>query len=157
MNLRNYAILKGATNIISGVSMITLITLGILYMSFNNAYVFNNSGISVINNPVDGQHIEFILEGTRKHECILQNVHADAFGTNGISYRLDFSKKVYIRSDDYLGATTGTVDHQWALPVPNDMTSGLYRIHLWSEFECTYLIFKQTKTQIFDNISLTIE
>ena len=158
MNNRTYGLIKAATNVISGLSMATLIVLGVSFVSFNNAFVFNNAGIAVTNNPVTSGQINFILEGSRRHECVLTTVHSDAYDdATGKRFALDFARKVYIRSDDYLGATTGTVDHQWALPVPNDMTSGLYRIHLWSEFECTYLIFKQTKTQIFDNISLTIE
>ena len=137
--------------------MVTIVSLGILYMSFQNAFVFNNSGISVINNPVDEQHIEFILEGTRKHECTLQKVHADAYSEGGIIYGLDFARKIYIRSDDYLGNATGVVDHQWGVPKPDNMHPGVYRVTLYSEFDCVYLLFKKTKVQIFDNISLIIE
>ena len=152
-----FLIIKAALNIVSGISMVTIVSLGILYMSFQNAFVFNNSGISVINNPVDEQHIEFILEGTRKHECTLQKVHADAYSEGGIIYGLDFARKIYIRSDDYLGNATGVVDHQWGVPKPDNMQPGVYRVSLFSEFDCTYLIFHMTKTQIFDNISLIIE
>ena len=137
--------------------MVTIVSLGILYMSFQNAFVFNNSGISVINNPVDEQHIEFILEGTRKHECTLQKVHADAYSEGGIIYGLDFARKIYIRSDDYLGNATGVVDHQWGVPKPDNMQPGVYRVTLYSEFDCVYLLFKQHKSQMFDNISLVIE
>tara|TARA_B100000780_G_scaffold68387_1_gene45268 strand:+ start:3467 stop:3943 length:477 start_codon:yes stop_codon:yes gene_type:complete len=154
---KRFLVIKAALNIISGISMVAIVSLGILYLSFNNAFVFNNAGISVTNNPVTSPQIEFILEGTRKHECTLTRVHADAFSEAGMRYELDFERKVYIRSDDYLGASTGTVDHQWALPVPKDMTAGLYRISLYSEFECIYLMFKASKSQIFDNISLIIE
>lgn len=149
---------KAATNIVSGLSMATLIVLGVLYIAFQNAFVFNNAGIAVTNNPVTGDQINFILEGNRKHECTLKRVHSDAYDdTTGKSYQFDFARKIYIRSDDYLGSNTGIVDHQWALPVPDGMGPGVYRVSLYSEFDCVYLLFKRTKVQMFDNISLVIK
>ena len=158
MKHKKFIIIKAATSIISGISMTTLIVLGITYLGFTNAFVFNNSGIAVTNNPVNGGQINFILEGSRKHECTLTRVHSDAYNdATGERFPLDFARKVYIRSDDYLGSDTGEVDHQWAIPVPDDMQPGLYRVTLYSEFECVYLLFKKTKVQLFDNISLIIE
>ena len=158
MNNRTYGLIKAATNIISGLSMATLIVLGVSFVGFNNAFVFNNSGIAVTNNPVDNGQINFILEGSREHECILTKVHSDAFDdATGERFALDFARKVYIRSDDYLGSDTGIVDHQWAMPVPDNMPPGVYEVKLYSEFDCVYLLFKQHKSQMFDNISLIIE
>jgi hypothetical protein len=158
MNDKTFRIIKAATNVISGMSMATLIILGVLYIGFNNAFVFNNAGIAVTNNPVTGDQINFILEGSRKHECTLTRVHSDAFDdTTGESYQFDFARKIYIRSNDYLGSDTGIVDHQWAMPVPEGMGPGVYRVSLYSEFDCVYLLFKRTKIQMFDNISLVIE
>jgi hypothetical protein len=158
MSDKTFRIIKAATNVISGMSMATLIILGVLYIGFNNAFVFNNAGIAVTNNPVTGNQINFILEGSRKHECTLTRVHSDAFDdTTGESYQFDFARKIYIRSNDYLGSDTGIVDHQWAMPVPEGMGPGVYRVSLYSEFDCVYLLFKRTKIQMFDNISLVIE
>ena len=158
MNDNTYRILKAATNIISGLSMATLIVLGVSFVSFNNAFVFNNSGIAVTNNPVNSGQINFILEGSRAHECVLTRVHSDAYDdATGERFELDFARKIYIRSDDYLGSDTGIVDHQWAMPVPDGMGPGVYRISLYSEFDCVYLLFKATKIQMFDNIVLIIE
>ena len=158
MNDKTYRILKAATNIISGLSMATLIVLGVSFVSFNNAFVFNNSGIAVTNNPVNSGQINFILEGSRRHECTLTRVHSDAYDdATGERFELDFARKIYIRSDDYLGSDTGIVDHQWAMPVPDGMGPGVYRISLYSEFDCVYLLFKATKIQMFDNIVLIIE
>ena len=158
MKDKTYGLLKAATNIISGLSMATLIVLGVSYIGFNNAFVFNNSGIAVTNNPVTGKQIEFILEGSRKHECVLTQVHSDAYDdATGERFALDFARKVYIRSDDYLGSDTGVVDHQWGIPQPDDMQPGVYRVTLYSQFDCVYLLFKKTKVQIFDNISLIIQ
>ena len=158
MNNRTYGLIKAATNVISGLSMVTLIVLGVSFVSFNNAFVFNNAGIAVTNNPVTSGQINFILEGSREHECILTKVHSDAFDdATGERFALDFARKVYIRSDDYLGSDTGIVDHQWGVPKPDDMQPGVYRVTLYSQFDCVYLLFKKTKVQIFDNISLIIE
>ena len=158
MNDKTYRILKAATNIVSGLSMATLIILGVSFASFNNAFVFNNAGIAVTNNPVTGSQINFILEGSRRHECTLTRVHSDAYDdATGESFEFDFARKIYIRSNDYLGSDTGIVDHQWAMPVPDGMLPGVYRITLYSEFDCTYLLFKKRKIQMFDNISLIIE
>ena len=116
------------------------------------------AGIAVTNNPVNVGQINFILEGSRRHECTLTRVHSDAYDdATGERFELDFARKIYIRSDDYLGSDTGIVDHQWAMPVPDDMQPGVYRISLYSEFDCVYLLFKKTKIQMFDNIALIIE
>jgi hypothetical protein len=158
MNDKTYRLVKAATNVISGLSMATLIVLGVSFVGFNNAFVFNNSGISVTNNPVTDDQINFILEGNRRHECTLTRVHSDAYNDDtGESYEFDFARKIYLRSDDYLGSGTGIVDHQWAMPKPDGMGPGVYRVTLYSEFDCTYLLFKKTKIQMFDNISLVIE
>ena len=153
-----HKIIKAVLNVVSGISMAVIVSLGILYIGFNNAFVFNNAGIAVTNNPVTGDQINFILEGSRRHECILTKVHSDAFDdATGERFALDFARKVYLRSDDYLGSDTGEVDHQWGVPTPDNMYPGLYRVTLYSEFECVYLLFKKTKVQMFDNISLIIE
>jgi hypothetical protein len=158
MKDKTYKIIKAATNIMSGLSMAALIILGVSYIGFNNAFVFNNAGISVTNNPVTGDQINFILEGSRRHECTLTRVHSDAYDdATGERFELDFARKIYIRSDDYLGSDTGVVDHQWAIPVPDGMGPGVYRVTLYSEFDCVYLLFKQPKVQMFDNIALIIE
>jgi hypothetical protein len=158
MNDKTYRLVKAATNIVSGISMATLIILGVSYIGFKNAFVFNNAGIAVTNNPVDSGQVNFILEGSRRHECTLTRVHSDAYDdATGESFEFDFARKIYIRSDDYLGSDTGIVDHQWAMPVPDGMGPGVYRVTLYSEFDCVYLLFKATKVQMFDNIALIIK
>ena len=158
MNDKTYRLVKAATNIVSGISMATLIILGVSYIGFKNAFVFNNAGIAVTNNPVDSGQVNFILEGSRRHECTLTRVHSDAYDdATGERFEFDFARKIYIRSNDYLGSDTGIVDHQWAMPVPDGMVPGVYRVTLYSEFDCVYLLFKATKVQMFDNIALIIE
>jgi len=132
-----HKIIKAVLNVVSGISMAVIVSLGILYIGFNNAFVFNNAGIAVTNNPVTGDQINFILEGSRRHECVLTKVRSDAYDdATGERFALNFARKIYIRSNDYLGSDTGIVDHQWGVPVPDDMYPGLYRVTLYSEFEC---------------------
>ncbi len=158
MKTKTFKIIKAATNVTSGLSMATLIVLGVMYISFTNAFVFNNSGISVTNNPITGDQINFILEGSREHECLLTRVHSHATNNEtGEIFDFDFNKKVYLRSGDYLGNATGAVDHQWGVPRPKDMPAGVYEAYVYSEYDCVYLLFKKHKVQIFDNISLIIE
>ena len=157
-NEQLHTLTRTMLNMASGISMVTLIVLMVTYLQFNNAFVFNNAGIAVTNNPVTGDQINFILEGSRRHECTLTRVHSDAYNdATGERFGLDFARKIYIRSDDYLGSDTGVVDHQWAIPVPDGMGPGVYRVTLYSEFDCVYLLFKQSKVQMFDNIALIIE
>ena len=57
---KKFIITKAIANIISGLSMVTIIGLGVAYMSFDNAFVFTDTEISVTNNPVTkDQDIEF--------------------------------------------------------------------------------------------------
>ena len=99
MNNKTYGLLKAATNIMSGLSMAALIILGVTYIGFNNAFVFNNAGIAVTNNPVNDGQINFILEGNRTHECVLTRVYSDAYSSEtGEKFELDFARKIYIRS-----------------------------------------------------------
>ena len=51
--------------------------------------MFNNAGISVTNNPVTGDRIDFILEGSRRHECTLTRVHSDAYDDNDTGEKFD--------------------------------------------------------------------
>ena len=96
MNDKTYRILKAATNIVSGLSMATLIILGVSFASFNNAFVFNNAGIAVTNNPVTGDQINFILEGSRRHECTLTRVHSDAYDdATGESFEFEVLMRLY--------------------------------------------------------------
>lgn len=158
MKDNTFKIIKAATNVTSGLSMAALIVLGVMYISFTNAFVFNNSGISVTNNPVTGDQINFILEGSREHECVLTRVHSHAINNEtGEIFDFDFDKKVYLRSDDYLGNATGVVDHQWGIPRPENMPAGVYEASLYSEFDCVYLLFKKSKVQMFNDIVLIIE
>ena len=64
-----FKIIKAIANVASAVSMVTLITLGIAYMSFDNDFVFKDVKIEVVNKPVNSyRDIEFIMIGYKKFE-----------------------------------------------------------------------------------------
>ena len=96
MGDRKYLIIKAIANVISGISMVTLITLGVMYMSFDNAFVFQDVKIEVVNNPVThGHDIEFMMIGTKKHECNSKTVYGMAYHADGHTHRLDKFTKQY--------------------------------------------------------------
>jgi len=155
-NLKKYMIVKAILNVISGISMVTIITLGIMYMSFDNAFVFQDVEIEVVNNPVtDGQDIEFYMVGSKKYECNSTAVYGVAHAIDGShSHNLGTFTKRYIQN-----TTPGNeVENGWHMAVPVDMIQGgEYRVSMTGEFECIHLIFKTAKKQTFDNIYLNVE
>ena len=156
MNLKQYAILKAATNIISGFSVVTLIVLGVAYLSFKNAFVFQDINIEITNNPITGdKDIEFAMIGYKKHECASKAVYGVAYAEDGShSHKLDAFSKQYIRNT----RPGESVPNSWSMEVPDDMREGgRYRVSMTGEFVCNYLIFTQHKTQTYDNILLIVE
>lgn len=154
MNDYQKILLRAATNIISGISMVTLITLGILYVSFSNAFVFQDIKIEITNNPVSQkQDIEFMMIGSKKHECNSTAVYGIAYSDHGESVKLDRFSKQYIRNVH----PGEPMPNHWAMILPDDMKLGEYRVSMTGEFICNYLIFQETKSQTFDNILLVVK
>lgn len=155
MNLKQYVLLKAATNVISGISMVTLVCLGVAYMSFNNAFVFNDTHINIVNNPVgQGRDIEFYMVGSKKHECNSTAVYGVAYAEDGHMHQLNTFTKRYIQNT----APGDKVENGWEMRAPTDMVKGgIYRVSMTGEFVCNYLIFQTTKSQTFDNIFLEID
>ena len=156
MTTKKYIITKAIANIISGLSMVTIITLGIMYMSFDNAFVFQDTQINVVNNPIEkGQDIEFYMVGSKKYECNSTAAYGVAHAVDG-SHSHDLNKftKRYIQNT----APGDRVENGWHMAVPEHMfKGGEYRVSMTGEFECVHLIFKTQKSQTFDNIYLVIE
>jgi hypothetical protein len=143
-------------NIISGCSLATLIILGVLYMSFNNAFVFTDTHISVTNNPVTAEKdIEFFMVGSKKYECNSTAAYGVAHAVDGShSHNLDTFTKRYVQNT----APGDRVENGWHMAVPSDMIhGGEYRVSMTGEFECVHLIFKTYKKQEFDNIYLKVD
>lgn len=152
----NRSILKAMANIASGLSMVTLITLGVAYMSFDNAFVFHNVKIEIVNNPVtEEEHIEFIMIGTKKHECASTEVYGIAYSTaDNHTHRLDKFQKQYVRNT----RPGEPIPNQWTMIVPDDMKhGGEYRVSMTGNFICNHLIFQTEKSQTYDNILLVVE
>jgi len=135
--------------------MVTLITLGIMYMSFDNAFVFTDTEIGITNNPVTAEKdIEFYMVGSKKYQCNSIAVYGVAHAIDGShSHNLDTFTKRYIQAT----APGERVENGWHMKIPNDMVAGgEYRVSMTGEFECIHLIFKTHKVQEFDNIYLKV-
>jgi len=155
MTNKRYIITKAIANVISGLSMVTIITLGIMYMSFDNAFVFQDVKIEVVNNPIE-QHddIEFMMIGSKKFECASTKVYGIAYSDDGHIHRLDKFTKQYTRN-----TSPGIAKpNQWSMAVPDDMIiGGEYRVSMTGVFTCNHLIFQTEKTQTYDNILLIVK
>ena len=153
---KKFILVKAMTNIISGLSMVTIISLGIMYMSFDNAFVFTDTKISVVNNPIEqDQDIEFYMVGSKKYQCNSTAAYGVAHAVDGShSHNLSTFTKRYIQAT----APGERVENGWHMRVPNDMShGGEYRVSMTGEFECIYLIFKTQKSQEFVNIYLKVD
>ena len=143
-------------NIISGFSLATLIVVGVLYMSFDNAFVFTDTHISITNNPVTAeQDIEFYMVGSKKYECNSTAAYGVAHATDGShSHDLNTFTKRYVQNT----APGDRVENGWHMAVPEHMKEGgEYRVSMTGEFTCIHLIFKTHKIQVFDNIYLKVD
>ncbi len=156
MTPKTYYLLKASTNVISGLSMVTIICLGIMYMSFDNAFVFTDTEISVTNNPVtEDRDIEFFMVGSKRYECNSTAAYGVAHAVDGShSHNLDTFTKRYVQNT----APGDRVENGWHMKVPDDMVhGGEYRVSMTGEFECVHMIFKTHKKQEFDNIYLKVD
>jgi len=155
MTNKRYIITKAIANVISGLSMVAIITLGIMYMSFSNAFVFQDVKIEVTNNPVTKEeNIEFMMIGSKKHECNSTRVYGVAYHADGHKHKLDKFEKQYLRNT----RPGEPVPNQWTMIIPEDMVhGGEYRLSMTGEFLCNYLIFQTEKSQTYDNILLIVE
>ncbi len=146
---------KAILNVISGLSMVTIITLGIMYMSFDNAFVFTDTEISITNNPITAERdIEFYMIGSKKYECNSIAAYGVAHAIDGShSHNLDTFTKRYVQNT----APGDRVENGWHMAVPEYMAKGgEYRVSMTGEFDCVYMIFKTHKIQVFDNIYLKV-
>ena len=155
-SLKRYMYIKAMLSVMSGLSMVTIISLGIAYMSFDNAFVFTDTHIGVTNNPVTkDKDIEFYMVGSKKYQCNSTAVYGVAHAVDGShSHNLTTFTKRYIQAT----APGEAVENGWHMKVPQDMQrGGEYRVSMTGEFECIYLIFKTHKVQVFDNIYLKVD
>tara|TARA_B100001059_G_C17536827_1_gene428384 strand:- start:10 stop:489 length:480 start_codon:yes stop_codon:yes gene_type:complete len=153
---RKFILKKAILNLISGLSMVTIICLGIMYMSFDNAFVFTDTEISVTNNPVTAdQDIQFFMVGSKRYECNSTAAYGVAHAVDGShSHDLNTFTKRYVQNT----APGDRVENGWHMAVPKHMQKGgEYRVSMTGEFTCVHLIFKTHKKQEFDNIYLKVD
>ena len=153
---KKFIIIKAILNIISGISLATIISLGIAYMSFDNEFVFTDTEIGITNNPVTAeQDIEFFMVGSKKYQCNSTAAYGVAHAIDGShSHQLNTFTKRYVQNT----APGERVENGWHMKVPNNMTEGgEYRVSMTGEFTCVHMIFKTHKKQEFDNIYLKVD
>jgi len=140
-------------NILSGISLATLIIMGVTYLSFKNTNVFQDVKIEIVNNPVSGHDdIVFHMQGFKPYECASTDVYGEAFSADGShSHKLTTFTKQAIRN-----TRPGVeVPNAWAMERPKDMNKGgRYFVTMTGEFICNHWAFKVPKTQSYHNILL---
>jgi hypothetical protein len=155
-SLKQYMYVKAMLNVISGLSMVTIISFGIAYMSFDNAFVFTDTEIGISNNPVTKDNdIQFFMIGSKKYQCNSTAAYGTAHAVDGShSHDLNTFTKRYVQNT----APGERVENGWHMAVPEHMKKGgEYRVSMTGEFECVHLIFKTQKVQVFDNIYLKVD
>ena len=133
-SLKQYMYVKAMLNVISGLSMVTIISFGIAYMSFDNAFVFTDTEISITNNPVTkDQDIEFFMVGSKKYECNSTAAYGVAHAVDGShSHDLNTFTKRYVQNT----APGERVENGWHMAVPKHMQKGgEYRVSMTGETE----------------------
>lgn len=150
-----FAMAKASLNIISGISMITLICFGVSYLQFQNAFVFHDIKIEITNNPVSvNDDINFMMIGSKRHECNSKRVYGEAYSANReVVVTLDKFSKQYVHNTS-IGKE---IPNQWSMIKPKYMEPGEWRVSMTGDFDCNYLIFTAEKSQTYDNILLVIE
>ena len=141
-----------AANLISGLSLITLIVFGVQYLIFKNTPVYETYTIEIINNPITGNDdIEFAMAGRKLLDCFATNVYGVAYGEDK-EVRLDQYTKAYTR-----GIKPGeTVTNAWSYRKPEDLTTGIYHVTMFGDWDCRFWIFNETSTRSYDNILLVV-
>lgn len=143
-----------AANLISGISLVTLIVFGVNYLIFKNSPIYTNYTIEIINNPVTGnEDIEFAMVGTKILDCTANNVYGTAHNEHGHEFILNEYTRAYIRAI----SPGETVTNRWAYRKPADMHPGVYRVTMKGDWTCRFWIFDETKLRQYDNILLIVE
>ena len=153
---QKFILIRAFANVVSGLSLTTIIVLCIMWLSFDNEFVFVDTEIGITNNPIGvGDDIHFFMVGSKKHECNSTAAYGVAHAIDGThSHKLNTFTKRYVQNT----APGARVENGWHMRVPDDMVhGGEYRVSMTGEFECKWLIFKEPKIQVFDNIYLEVE
>jgi len=142
-----------AANLISGLSLVTLIVFGVQYLIFKNTPVYEDYKIEIINNPITGNDdIQFAMVGRKLLECQATNVYGVAYSEDK-EIRLDQYTKAYTR-----GIKPGeTVTNAWSYRKPKELTTGIYHVTMYGDWNCRFWIFRETTTRSYDNILLVVK
>lgn len=142
-----------AANLISGLSLVTLIVFGVQYLIFKNTPVYEDYKIEIINNPITGnEDIEFAMVGRKLLDCQATNVYGIAY-SDSKEVLLNEYTKAYTR-----GVKPGeTVTNAWSYRKPKELTTGVYHVTMYGDWNCRFWIFNETTTRSYDNILLVVQ
>ena len=109
--------------------------------------------IEIINNPITGNDdIQFAMVGRKLLECQATNVYGVAYSEDK-EIRLDQYTKAYTR-----GIKPGeTVTNAWSYRKPKELTTGIYHVTMYGDWNCRFWIFRETTTRSYDNILLVVK
>lgn len=142
------------SNIISGLSLFTLIVFGTQYLIFKNTEPYQNLLIFVENNPVKyGEELDFVLMGEKVLECSVNGVYAVATNRNGEEVVLDEINQPYFRNTPVGENSTNS----WSMPPTESLTPGTWQVTIFGDWNCKHWIFSHTDLRYYDNILLIVE
>jgi len=140
-------------NLISGMSLIFLIVLGINYLIFKNTNPYENLTIEIINNPIFAtNNIDFKLTGKKILTCSVNNVFGTATNGTDTVYLHDFVVP-YTRNS----SVGNNVVNRWTMAMPEELYFGKWKVTMTGDWSCKYWIFEETTTRAYDNILLIVK
>ena len=145
-----------AANIISGISLISLIVFGVSYLQFKNTPIYENYRIEIVNNPITGdEDIEFVMVGRKVLDCQAKNVYGIATSQDGTKQvKLDQFTHMYMRNI----APGMEVTNNWSFKKPPELTPGFWRVDMVGDWTCRHFIFTSLETiRNHENILLIVE
>jgi hypothetical protein len=141
------------SNIISGLSLITLVVFGTQYLMFKNTEPYQNLSMSIVNNPITGnENIEFVMIGRKVLQCSVDNAYAIAVNNRDETVILNEFVELYYRNIDIGDSVTNT----WKIRRPEALTEGVWRVTMVGDWTCSSWIFEETRTRTYDNILLIV-
>lgn len=142
-------------NVISGLSLISLIVFGFSYLQFKNTPIYENYKIEVTNNPItDNMDIMFAMTGRKMLDCQAQKVYGIATRHDGLEVILDRFVIMYTRNI----AKGENVTNNWSFAKPDNLVPGYWRVDMVAEWTCRMWIFTSVETvRHHDNILLVVE
>jgi len=142
-------------NIISVISLASLIVFGVTYLKFKNTPIYENYRVEIVNNPITGdKNIEFVMVGKKTMNCTANKIYAVATNSQGDEVILDRFVKTHIRNV----SIGDSVTNNWTLAKPDELHPGVWRVDMVGHWECSYFVFSSKEViRNQENILLIVE